>query len=108
MGTTADTSRPSAKAVKSTEMSDEKETLLEFPCQFPIKAMGKNHDDFEAQVVSLVRKHCPELSEGAVKCNDSKGGKYLSVTVTITATSREQLDNIYLDLTACEQVMMAL
>jgi putative lipoic acid-binding regulatory protein len=89
-------------------MSDTKETVMEFPCQFPIKAMGKNSDDFEAQVVSLVRKHCPDLSEGAVVCRDSKGGKYLSVTVTVTATSREQLDNIYYELTACEQVLMAL
>lgn len=89
-------------------MSEEQDTLLEFPCEFPIKAMGKNHDDFETQVVTLVRKHCPDLAEGAVVSRDSKGGKYLSVTVTITATSREQLDNIYLELTACEQVMMAL
>jgi putative lipoic acid-binding regulatory protein len=89
-------------------MSNEQETLLEFPCQFPIKAMGKNSDNFEAQVVSLVRKHFPDLGEGAVICRDSKGGKYLAVTVTVRATSREQLDNIYYDLTACEQVLMAL
>jgi putative lipoic acid-binding regulatory protein len=84
------------------------ETLLEFPCQFPIKAMGRAHDDFEAQVVSLVRKHVPDLGEAAVKCRDSQGGKYLSVTITVTATSREQLDNIYRELTACEEVLMAL
>ncbi|MEN8170339.1 MAG: DUF493 domain-containing protein [Pseudomonadota bacterium] len=89
-------------------MSDEKETLLEFPCQFPIKAMGKNSGDFEAQVVGLVRKHCPDLGEEAVVCRDSRGGKYLSVTITVRATSREQLDNIYYELTACEQVLMAL
>ena len=70
--------------------------------------MGKNCDGFEAQVVTMVRKHCPGLGEGAVVCRHSKGGKYLSVTVTITATSREQLDNIYYELTACEQVLMAL
>ena len=89
-------------------MSDEKETLLEFPCQFPIKAMGKNCDTFETLVVTLVRKHCTDLGEGAVVCRDSKEGKFLSVTVTVTATSREQLDNIYYELTACEQVLMAL
>lgn len=89
-------------------MHNDRDTLLEFPCQFPIKAMGKNSDDFEALVVSLVRKHCPDLSEGAVVSRDSKGGNYLSVTITVTATSREQLDNIYHELTACEQVMMAL
>ena len=89
-------------------MSNETETLLEFPCQFPIKAMGKSCDTFEEHVVMLVRKHCPDFHEGAVVCRDSKGGKYLSVTVTITATSREQLDNIYYELTACERVLMAL
>ena len=90
-------------------MSDDKEeTLLEFPCQFPIKAMGKSSDTFEEHVVMLVRKHCPDLGEGAVVCRDSKGGKYLSVTVTVCATSRKQLDNIYYELTACEQVLMAL
>ncbi len=89
-------------------MSEQKESIMEFPCQFPIKAMGKNSSDFELQVVSLVRKHCPDLAEGAVVCRDSKGGKYLSVTVTISASSREQLDNIYMELTACEHVLMAL
>lgn len=89
-------------------MSNETETLLEFPCQFPIKAMGKSSESFEEHVVMLVRKHCPDLHEGAVVSRDSKGGKYLSVTVTVTATSREQLDNIYYELTACERVLMAL
>ena len=84
------------------------DTLLEFPCDFPIKAMGLADDRFEALVVSLVRKHAPDLGEGAVRSVDSKGGKYLSVTVTVRATSREQLDNIYRELTACEQVLMAL
>ncbi len=89
-------------------MSHTEESPLEFPCQFPIKAMGKNSDDFESLVVSLVRKHCPDLGEGAVTSRDSRGGKYLAVTVTITATSRQQLDNIYYELSACEQVVMAL
>ncbi len=84
------------------------DTLLEFPCHFPIKAMGLSDQHFESLVVSLVRKHAPELGEDAVKTVDSKGGKYLSVTVTVLATSREQLDDIYRELTACEQVLMAL
>lgn len=84
------------------------ETALEFPCNFPIKAMGLADGQFEALVVELVRKHAPDLGEGAVRSVDSKGGKYLSVTVTVRATSREQLDNIYRELTACEQVLMAL
>ncbi len=89
-------------------MSEQENTLLEFPCDFPIKAMGLSDGQFEAVVVSIVRKHAPDLGEGAVKCVHSKGGKYLSVTIIVRATSREQLDNIYRDLTASEQVLMAL
>lgn len=90
-------------------MSDhEQDTIMEFPCDFPIKAMGKASEHFETTVVELVRRHCPEVPDHAVSTRDSKGGKYLAVTVTIRATSREQLDNIYLELTACEHVMMAL
>jgi len=84
------------------------DTLLEFPCDFPIKAMGLAEDNFETVVITLVRKHAPDLRDEAVRTADSKGGKYLSVTVTVRATSREQLDNIYRELTACEQVLMAL
>lgn len=87
---------------------NEKETLLEFPCHFPIKAMGRADGEFESLVVELVRKHVPDLGEGAVQIRDSKGGKYISVTVTVHAKSREQLDAIYQELTACEQVVMAL
>lgn len=89
-------------------MSDNTETLLEFPCQFPIKAMGRDDGRFESLVVEIVRKHAPDLCDEAVQCRASKAGNYLSVTVTVSATSREQLDNIYLELTACEHVLMAL
>lgn len=84
------------------------ETLLEFPCHISIKAMGKNHIDLEAKVLEIVRKHAPNIGEGAVKTRPSKGGKYISVTVSIQAESKAQLDAIYMDLTACEQVLMAL
>lgn len=88
-------------------MSDE-ETLLEFPCDFPIKVMGRAEPGFDALIVSLVRRHCPDLHEGAVKVRSSKGGKWVSVTVTMRAESKSQLDAIYLDLTAHEKVVMAL
>lgn len=89
-------------------MSDDTTSLLEFPCQFPIKAMGRDDGQFEQTVLGIVRKHAPDLQATAVHTRASKGGNFLSVTVTLTATSREQLDNIYLELTACEQVLMAL
>jgi putative lipoic acid-binding regulatory protein len=84
------------------------ESALQFPCDFPIKAMGLARDDLEFTVVEIVRRHAPDLGEGAVSCRASTNGKYLSVTVTVRATSKQQLDAIYLDLTACEQVLMAL
>ena len=91
-----------------TDSPDTDPPLLEFPCHFPIKAVGPATEVFEARVVEIVRTHAPNLGEGAVRCRASGGGKYLSVTVTVHAESREQLDNIYLALTACEEVMMVL
>ncbi|NNE38976.1 MAG: DUF493 domain-containing protein [Gammaproteobacteria bacterium] len=84
------------------------DSIFEFPCNFPIKAMGKADKDFDCLVVGLVRKHCPGLKEGAVETRLSTGGKYMSVTVTIMAESRTQLDNIYMDLTAESRVLVAL
>lgn len=84
------------------------ESLLRFPCEFPIKVMGKAEHDFDSLVVGLIRKHSPDLAEGAVKSRYSKGGHFISVTVTIQAQSREQLDGIYIDLTAEKRILMAL
>jgi putative lipoic acid-binding regulatory protein len=82
--------------------------LLGFPCEFPIKVMGRAEEGFEDLVVEIVRRHAPDLGEGAVQVRDSRGGNYLSVTVTIRAESRAQLDAIYRDLTGDERVLMAL
>ncbi|MDX8396573.1 MAG: DUF493 domain-containing protein [Mariprofundaceae bacterium] len=84
------------------------ETLLEFPCQFPIKVMGNNQNNFENEVVMIVREHAPNLSEGAVRSKPSSTGKYLAVTITITATSKAQLDTIYRTLNALPDVKMML
>jgi len=84
------------------------ETHFEFPCEFPIKVMGKNQPEFEATVLAIVRKHIPDLGEGAVKTRPSKGDKWLSVTVTFTARSKAQLDALYLELNGCDQVVMTL
>lgn len=84
------------------------DTLLEFPCQFSIKAMGLATDDFDALVVSLIRPHVDDLLEGAVKTKPSAAGKYISVTVTFEATSKDQLDTIYRAVSGHERVLMAL
>jgi len=92
----------------NSERGEIDEAIFNFPCDFPIKAMGKHHEEFEGTVVSIVRKHCPDLGENAVQTRASKGGKYLSVTVTVRATSKLQLDNLYLELTALDEVLWAL
>jgi putative lipoic acid-binding regulatory protein len=84
------------------------ETLLEFPCAFPIKAMGRSEPGFDDLVVEIVRRHTPDLPEEAVKTRASRGGKWVSVTVTIQATSKQQLDAIYQALTDHEKVVMCL
>lgn len=83
-------------------------TALEFPCDFPIKAMGLAADDFDALVVTLVGRHIADLREGAVSIRPSSNGKYLSVTVVVRAESQAQLDAIYRELTGHERVLMAL
>lgn len=84
------------------------ESSIQFPCEFPIKAMGHACDELEITVVEIVRRHAPNLGEAAVKSRPSANGKYVSITVTINATSKAQLDAIYMDLSACDQVLMAL
>jgi len=89
-------------------MTEPEQPLLEFPCDFPIKAMGRDDKGFELVVVEIVRRHAPDLTEGAVRTRPSKGGNFLSVTINLRATSQQQIDAIYMDLTACEQVLMAI
>ena len=89
-------------------MHNEEESPLKFPCDFPIKAMGKSDCSLDTIVVEIVRRHAPDLGEGAIKTRASANGNYISVTVTVNATSRKQLDAIYQDLVDCEAVIMAL
>ncbi|MFP3873166.1 MAG: YbeD family protein [Thiohalophilus sp.] len=88
-------------------MSQE-ETFLEFPCEFPIKVMGRSDMDLQALVMELVSKHVPELREQDIIRRDSRQGNFVSLTVTVTATSKAQLDRIYLDLNASDAVLMTL
>jgi len=87
---------------------DQQETLLEFPCKFPIKAMGRSEDGFEALVTNIILTHAAKFAGEAVTTNPSSSGNYISVTVTIEAESKAQLDRIYQDLTDCEQVLVTL
>lgn len=84
------------------------ETLIHFPCEFAIKIFGVASDEFEVNVLTLIRKHFPDVKENAIQSRLSKDGKYLALTITVNANDREQLDNIYRDLTASPYVLMAL
>jgi putative lipoic acid-binding regulatory protein len=87
---------------------EEGETLLEFPCKFPVKAMGLACDELEIAVLEIINRHVDNLPENALSIRPSKNGKYTAITITITAHSKDQLDAIYMDLTACEYVSIAL
>lgn len=87
---------------------DKKNDLLEFPSEFSLKVIGKAAEDFEIIIVEIVRRHCHALKKNAVTMRTSKGGKYMSLTVTITALSRAQLDALYTELSSHERVMMVL
>jgi putative lipoic acid-binding regulatory protein len=82
--------------------------LLSFPCEFPIKMMGRDVPEFRQAALAVVERHAGHVEEDAVRVAASSNGNFLSITVTITATSREQLDNIYRDLTDDEQILVAL
>jgi hypothetical protein len=84
------------------------DSLLVFPCAFPIKAMGRATDDFAQTVVAVVQRHAPEFDPSGVEMRASRAGNYLSVTCTIMATSRRQLDDLYRDLSSHPAVAVVL
>jgi len=87
-------------------MSDE--SLLEFPCAFPIKMMGRDTPGFRQTVRELVEKHTGPLDDAAIQNALSKNGRFVSVTITVSAESQQQLDDIYRDVSAHDDVLMAL
>ena len=84
------------------------ETLLEFPCAFPIKIMGRESPEFRALARSLVEKHEGSLPDDAIHAALSRNGSFVSVTVTVNAQSQQQLDDIYREVTSNDEVLMAL
>ena len=92
----------------SSDETEPKESLLEFPCQFPIKMMGRSSDDFRSIAVALVEKHTGKVTSSAIRSAPSSNGKFVSITVDIEAQSQAQLDAIYHDLTASQDILVAL
>ncbi len=81
-------------------MASYKDTLLEFPCDFPLKIMGKAVDEFAQAVLTIVTRHAPDFDGARMEMRASSGGNYLSLTCSVVATSKPQLDALYMDLTS--------
>lgn len=84
------------------------QSLIEYPCDFPIKVMGANVDGFAAAIAHVARQFDPDFDASTIELRPSKAGNYLGVTITIRATSRPQLDELYRTLTTHPMVKMVL
>jgi putative lipoic acid-binding regulatory protein len=85
-----------------------KDSLIEYPSRFPIKVMGAKVDGFVHAVTSIAKQFDPDFDASTVELRDSKAGNYLGITITITATSREQLDELYRTLSSHPMVKVVL
>ena len=83
-------------------------TLIEYPCDFPIKVLGRTQAGFAQAVLEIVRAYAPDFDGATMEMRTSKKGKYLSVTCVIRATSRQQLDDLYRALCDHPMVVMVL
>jgi putative lipoic acid-binding regulatory protein len=85
-----------------------KDSLISYPSQFPIKVMGAKADGLVHAITEIARRHDPGFDATSVELRDSKAGNYLGVTITVTATSREQLDALYQELSGHPMVKVVL
>ena len=84
------------------------QSLIEYPSQFPIKVMGANVEGFAEAIVMVAQQFDPGFDAGSIETRPSKAGNYLGLTITITATSREQLDELYRTLSTHPMVKVVL
>jgi putative lipoic acid-binding regulatory protein len=89
-------------------MPDPQDSLLTFPCDFPLKVMGEAGADFVPRVVEVVTRHAPDFDPASVTLRDSSAGRYVGLTCTLRATSRAQLDALYRELSAHPSVKVVL
>ena len=86
----------------------ERLNLIEFPCEFPLKIMGKRVDDFAQTIAEVVQQFAPDFNPATMEMRPSSSGKYLGLTCTINATSQEQFDSVYRVLTSHSMVSYVL
>ena len=89
-------------------MSQERTSLLEFPCDFPIKIMGANREDFAQTMLAAVQRHAPDFDPASLTMRPSRAGNYLSLTCTVRAVSQDQLDALYRELSTHPLVKVVL
>ena len=89
-------------------MAEQEPPKIEFPCDYPIKVLGRSHEDFETAVFAVFERHAPGFDQGTVKTRPSSKGTFTSLTITITATGRDQLDALHQDLIATGMVQMVI
>ena len=87
------------------KLDNPQESPIKYPCAYPIKAIGHYADDFADIVLEILQRHDPDLDASTLEKRLSNGGRYLSVTITFTAQSREHLDAIYAALKAHDRVI---
>lgn len=83
-------------------------TLQEFPSEFPVKVMGRHDSNLRALTQAIIERHAGPVPDSSVRTRTSADGNFLALTYMVLASSREQLDDIYRELTACKSVLMAL
>ena len=94
--------------VKPSTQAESGLALLEYPNRYPLKVFGNKSVEFEKTVVELVRANCAQNEDIEVSKRESKGGKYVALTLTFTAHSQQQIEEIYRDLYDCDDVVMSL
>ncbi|MBK5939670.1 YbeD family protein [Halochromatium roseum] len=87
--------------------SNQDETLLRFPCRFPIKAMGRTEAGIESILIEIIERHAPDTSKDELRSRPSRNGNWVSVTIEIEAHSKGQLDAIYRELSEHAQITCA-
>lgn len=84
------------------------DSLIEYPCDFPIKVFGQSQQGFAQAVMEVAARHDPEFQPATMEMKSSKNARYISITCTVRATSREQLDALYRELCDHPMVVMVL
>lgn len=84
------------------------DTLLTFPCDFTIKLFGLANNEFEADALGIIHKHVSNAADREIQAKLSANGKYCALSVTIHLESKDQLDQIYRDLSSSPKILMAL